>query len=170
MTFFDDAAHAGALFSACGSYRYRLWRVWDRKLPVLFVCMLNPSTAHATKLDPTTTRLVGFARDHGFGGWVVTNLFAVKSTDPKGMLTHTAPIGPENDVHLAELADAHDYVLCAWGAHGSHLGRHRHVLELFRARGCQPLCLRVTKGGAPEHPLYLPASLRMQPYEVSRVA
>lgn len=165
---FTDDTLSGALFSACGLYRYRLWRIWDRALPVLLVCMLNPSTADGIDLDPTTKRVSAFARALGYGGWMVVNAFAVKSTDPKGMLAHAAPVGPENDFHLAELA-AHDLVLCAWGTKGAHLGRDARVLEIFREQECRPMCLRTTSIGHPEHPLYLPAGLTLKPWSLGTV-
>lgn len=39
-----------------GPYRYRLWRIWDRALPMVCWVMLNPSTADATEDDPTIGR------------------------------------------------------------------------------------------------------------------
>ena len=63
-TFSDDRARR---------YRYLLTRTWDASLPVVNFVMLNPSTADAFVLDPTNRRCVGFARDWGFDGLVVTD-------------------------------------------------------------------------------------------------
>ena len=49
-------AAAGAVFSDCERYRYRLWRVWDEGKPKACFVMLNPSTATHEVLDPTVTR------------------------------------------------------------------------------------------------------------------
>jgi hypothetical protein len=142
-----------ALISRCGRYRYTLQRSWSgAPLGVVNWVMLNPSTADAQADDPTIRRVVNFARAWDFGGLVVTNLFALRSTDPKRLRRARDPIGPENDRHLVEAA--------TWGAHGSYLGRDRAVLRLLRANGIEPHALQLTNGGYPAHPLYLRADLK----------
>ena len=76
----------GATFSKCKIYRYRLWRIWDAKKPTVLFIMLNPSTAGSTMDDPTIKRCIGFAKSWGYGGLYVGNLFAYRSTQPKGLL------------------------------------------------------------------------------------
>jgi hypothetical protein len=71
----------GAAFSACRRYRYRLWRMWDRRPHCCFV-MLNPSTADELANDPTVERCERRARAWGYGGLEVANVFAWRSTDP----------------------------------------------------------------------------------------
>src|ERR1700730_4474366 len=58
LTDADLAGERGAHISDCGTYRYRLWREWDRSLPTLAFLMLNPSTADHLTDDPTITRLI----------------------------------------------------------------------------------------------------------------
>jgi hypothetical protein len=70
-----------AEISEDGKYRYALMRMWDDK-PLMMFCMLNPSTADATKDDPTIRRCIGFAKDRGYGGIYVVNLMAYRATDP----------------------------------------------------------------------------------------
>src|SRR5687768_16866498 len=106
----------GARFSACRTYRFELWRIWDEDGPKLNVIGLNPSTADENLDDPTIRRCIGFARDWGFGGLVMTNLFAYRSTDPKGLAAVDDPVGPNNDYHL-EIAACSGTPLAAWGAH-----------------------------------------------------
>lgn len=40
---------------------------------------------------------------------------------------------------------------------------------MLRSLGVQPQCLRITSTGHPEHPLYLPAKLRLQAYTAQAI-
>lgn len=159
MTFLES----GATFSRCNRYRYRLWRVWDYDLPTVAFIMLNPSTADASKLDPTVRRCVGYAKAWGFGALDVGNIFALRSTDPSILADVTDPVGPENDLKLWQIAHEADAVICAWGVHGALYGRGRNVVAMLR--NTKPLMvLRITREGHPAHPLYLPKDLTPIPW------
>ena len=106
---------ATATFSADRRYRYLLTRTWDPALPTVNFVMLNPSTADALELDPTNRRCVGFAQRWGYGSMVTTNVFAWRSTDPKGLRTPNDPVGPVNDAFLVESARSAALVVAAWG-------------------------------------------------------
>jgi hypothetical protein len=149
-----------AVFSRCRRYRYELRRTiaGEARGLVVFV-MLNPSTADATRDDPTIRRCIGFARAWGYRELAVGNLFALRETHPAAMKRARDPVGPHNDRHLARLAAAADLVVCAWGNHGGHLARATAVLALLRNAGPAPHALRVTRLGQPAHPLRLPRSL-----------
>ncbi|MCW5766663.1 MAG: DUF1643 domain-containing protein [Phycisphaeraceae bacterium] len=153
-------------FSRDRVYRYWLVRRWaDSGGEVNFV-LLNPSTADELRLDPTLRRCMGFARAWGFGGMVITNIFALRSTDPTGLRDTDDPVGPDNNEHLAERASLADLVVAGWGRHGALLERGRAVADLLRRvmgkRGVR--CLGLTAAGDPKHPLYLPASLKPVPF------
>ena len=143
---------SGAEFSACGRYRYKLWRTWDAALaPVMFI-MLNPSTADATRNDPTIRRCIGFARDWGYGGVRVGNLFAWRTPYPNTLRSAPDPIGKENDTALRELAEGAALVVAAWGVHGAWQKRAQAFCREFTS----PLhALGITKSGEPAHPLRL---------------
>lgn len=149
---------AGADLSPCRAYRYRLWRILGDG-PALTVIGLNPSTADETEPDPTITRLTERARRGGFGMLMMLNLFAYRATDPREMKHAADPIGPDNDGFLLDEARAAGLVLCAWGTHGTHRGRALNVTAWLRGAGVKLHVLRLTKGGHPEHPLYLPYDL-----------
>lgn len=157
-----------AIISPCERYRYLLTR-GPAEAPYALFVMLNPSTATADRDDPTIRRCRGFAEALGLQLRVV-NIFAWRSTDPEAMKRAARDgadiIGPENDRHIGEQAAGAATVICAWGNHGSWAGRDREVRRLIRAAGAVPHYLRRSaKTGQPEHPLYLPANLRPQPFE-----
>ena len=160
-----DYTESGADFSACGTFRYRLRRTWTTGPRVAFIG-LNPSTADATKDDPTIRRCVGFAKAWGFGGVDVVNLFAFRATEPRELKRAADPVGTENDSHLVEVAVSAGRVVAAWGVHGSHQGRDEAVLDLLRVAGVSVYCLSRTQAGQPRHPLYAKASLRCRPFTV----
>lgn len=151
-----------ATISACGQYRYSLSRIWGDG-PLLGFVMLNPSTADGEQDDPTIRRCKAFARDAGFAGIVVGNLFAWRATAARELRQVGDPIGPDNDLHLKELIARPNIVVCAWGAGGTLMDRGQTVLKMMREARKQPYCLRLSSKGVPMHPLYLPASLRPTP-------
>lgn len=146
-----------AIYSPCKRYRYVLRRVWDGGLPTVLFVALNPSTADHVTDDATVRRCIGFARDWGFGGLVIANLFALRSTDPSALARAADPIGPENDRWLALLSRRVRMTVAAWGVAGSLRRRAEEVLpKLVNVHH-----LGLTRDGQPRHPLYLPRSLRL---------
>lgn len=169
-----------AALSECGTYRYSLARSWtepgqDPKT-VCFV-MLNPSKADAMTDDPTVRRCVGFARSWGYNALEVRNLFCLRATDPKELLTHPNPVpladplpgvnvipgtkGPGDEAVIG--ATAADLIVCAWGDSippakpwGS-LRRDAQVLHFLRHRDLY--CLGLTARRNPKHPVRLPGNL-----------
>jgi len=162
--------HADAILSPCGLYRYMLTRTWDESLAPIVWVMLNPSSADATKDDPTVRRCVRFAADWGHGGIIVVNLFARRATNPDELARHRKGDALEDDKNNQAIMHVAwgRRVICAWGAHpaarlrGLYGPRHEEVLALFKGRKLE--CLGVTKGGQPRHPLYVPATTKPVPF------
>ncbi|MEU0078635.1 DUF1643 domain-containing protein [Micromonospora tulbaghiae] len=153
-----DLLHtASATFSPCRTWRYSLTRRWQPNTETICFLMLNPSVADAFKADRTVARCIDFARRWGFGGLLVLNCFGLRSTDPKGLLTHPNPVGPDNDAVIGErLARLSGPVVAAWGVHATYQDRAAQVAELVSTVGRRLMCLGVTKDGHPRHPLYVP--------------
>jgi hypothetical protein len=117
--------------------------------------MLNPSTADETADDPTIARCVRRARLWGYRGLVVTNLFALRATDPAGLRSAPDPVGPEDDAAIVAAARGAALVVCAWGNHGAYRGRATAVRTLLDELRVTPHHLALTRRGEPAHPLYL---------------
>lgn len=161
---FKPETESSAIISECGTYRYRLDRAWGTEKPAVFV-MLNPSTADASKDDPTIRRCMDFARQWHCGGLVVVNLFAFRATKPADLFKAANPRGPKNLHYIFEATKWSQFVVCAWGAHGSFMDQDKSVMACIRRAGDAHLCaLGETKSGQPRHPLYLPKTSTMKPY------
>jgi len=155
---------AGAAISECGQYRYGLWRIWDASRPYCLFVMLNPSTADETDNDPTVERCLRRARDMGYGGLHIVNLFAWRSTDPSILTGLDDPVGPDNDKEIVALAQDAGIVICAWGKDGAILGRANVVLAMLRQAGIQPHGLKFNLDGSPKHPLYVAYAEQPKPF------
>lgn len=145
-----------AVLSDCRTYRYALWRTWDKNRPYAMFVGLNPSTADETEDDPTIKRCIQFAKDWGYGGLCMANLFAFRATKPTDMKKVLDPVGIENDLWLIKLANDAGVVVGAWGNHGAFQARAKYVIDLLPDMSY--LKLNVT--GHPSHPLYLKADLK----------
>lgn len=145
-----------AVISSCGQFRYELRRIWDESLPLVLFISLNPSTADDSSEDNTSRVCMNYAKRWGYGGLLLGNLFAFRSTDSGGLYSTPDPIGPENDTWLRKLQSQAQLVVCAWGNTGSFMGRGKAVLAFLES----PHCLVKLKTGQPGHPLYKRADLQ----------
>ena len=161
----------GADISKCGTWRYSLWRPFDRipSKSVLWV-MLNPSTADGDVDDPTIRKCMGFTERWGYPGMTVVNVFAFRSTDPVALHDWSIDAtGPFNDVAISAAVDAHPLIVAAWGNNAVEISRERvqRVRATLSASGKRVMCLKKTKTGQPWHPLYVPYSKALEPLEAS---
>ena len=145
-----------AIFSECRKYRYALWRVWDDSKPCAMFIGLNPSTSDETEDYPTIKRCINYAKDWGYGGLCMGNLFAFRETDPNEMMSSEEPVGSENDDWLVKLSKNAGTVIAVWGNSGSYLGRSKLVIDIVP----NLMCLKVNKIGEPAHALYQPKSAK----------
>lgn len=153
-----------AVFSPCRTWRYQLFRQWSWWLPLATFICLNCSTADETQDDPTVRRCIRYAYDWGYGGLIMTNLFAFRATDPRVMKATPDPVGPKNDWYLKSGAIQSEIVVAAWGNHGGYRGRSQEVVEFLRQMEVNLMCLGITKTGEPKHPLYLPKNQEVMKY------
>lgn len=158
---------AGAIFGGeHEEYRYLLWRGYRSARTITWV-MTNPSTATELVLDPTLRRCWSFTEKWGFGRMEIVNLFAFRATDPKVMKRAAEigvdVIGPQNDDFIVRSAFNGDRVVCGWGANDFG-GRGDEVVKMLTNRGLELFCLKVTKDGAPGHPLYVHGDTRLSVY------
>jgi hypothetical protein len=158
------------VFSENRRYRYALLRWWDKRLPHVLWVMLNPSTADANTDDPTMHRVIGFSMDRLYGSLTVVNAFALISTDPLGLVAVDDPVGPENDSMLAQEVSQADTIICAWGS--QRVGLHSRIREVraliaeHRRAEARILCLGTNADHSPRHPVRLPTSTTLVPFEV----
>lgn len=160
----DITNEKDALFSEDRKYRYVLWRrIKDEaglffrgeenvELPHIMFIGLNPSTANENEDDPTIRRVVRFAKDWGYGGVYMMNLFAYVTAYPEELKKCSDPIG-ENNIWLEKIKARCSDILFAWGNFKEAAARAEEVMKMFP----KAVCLGVNKNGTPKHPLYISA-------------
>ena len=138
------------------AYRYVLTRKWgdDDSNLVMFIG-LNPSTADEHTDDPTIRRCTQFAKAWGYDGLIMTNLFALRATDPREMIMHADPVGEMNDVILRSASECASKIVAMWGNYGGHRNRGEQILKQFSNLHY----LKMTQLNQPAHVLYLPNDL-----------
>lgn len=162
----DAFMQSDALLSIDNMHRLWLSRVWDEELPLMHVIGLNPSTADAYRDDPSVRRIMGFAQDALYGGFILTNLCSLRATHPRVMLAALRCGSYDWESHAANLREIHQVLprtaidVAMWGADEAKVvfGDKRlaaDVLEMLARAGRTLHALAVTKGGHPRHPLYL---------------
>lgn len=170
MSSLENLVEVGAEFSPCRAWRYSLWRrwpgIWGTGVTYAAFIGLNPSTADEIEDDPTIRRCIRFAKDWGFHGMYMLNIFAYCATDPAKMMSAVDPVGPDNDQAILRYVSdpACQVIVAAWGAMGNHRSRgwevRRKLLEGFPIK-----CLGRTTCGQPRHPLYVKADKKLEDYK-----
>ena len=154
--------NSGADFSECKNYRYALWRIWDRSLPLVMFIGLNPSTANEVDNDPTIKSVCRIAKANGYGGVYMMNCFAYVSTDPKGLKLNPLT-GDWNNNKLRSVAKDCKDVVFAWGNFDivKSTGRDKELSKMFP----EAFALHVNKNGSPKHPLYCKSESKFISYK-----
>jgi hypothetical protein len=140
-----NPSRAKGLFSPCGLYRYRLER--------------NIGEIDPSENDHTIVKLFGFGARHGADRFIVTNKFALISTDINGLKGAADPIGPDNDAHIEQAMRDADFHIVAWGRLSKLPPKLRsrwlRVCTIADRVGCKLHCLTAGQDGHPKHPLTL---------------
>lgn len=148
----------GAEFSEDRKYRYKLWRVWNKNLPIAMCIGLNPSTANSEKDDSTINILKSTLHILGYGGFYMMNLFAIISSKPEILLTCENPIGDnENKLKEVELL-CNDVIVC-WGTFPQAKERIKAILPNYP----NAKCFGKNADGTPFHPramVYIKGALK----------
>ena len=153
------------VFTSDRRYRYLLKHSCSPLFEPKFCTWIcaNPSFAAETELDSTLTRIRAFSLAWGYNGFIMANVFALVSTDPKGLFAVEDPVGPENDRFILEAIQQTKVVIAAWGVIGRYQNRCEAVWNMIAE--FRPLCLRETKEGFPGHPLYVPTETQPVRYQ-----
>lgn len=157
-----DCLISEAGISSDKQYRWWLYRVWNKTKPLVIWVMMNPSTADHRKNDPTIMKVIRYSQRWGYGGIIVLNLYAYRTSNPDDL-----PSCPrERKGHrnnwwfrvIFKYAKARSLpVVCAWGA--KHKERGDWVRRLAADLGLPLLGLEVALNGEPKHPRFLSEDL-----------
>lgn len=150
---------SNAIFSPCGTWRYRLERRVASVGPIFAYFGINPSTADIENEDQTSMKWKEFTRINGGSRYIAGNPFAYVTPDVKQLAIVDDPVGIENDFYLNQIIDEADILIPCWGNINkvpTRLHSHFRILhrKLFRAQ--KPVKIfGLTKEGHPKHPLML---------------
>ncbi len=145
-----------AILSQDRKHRYMLSRIWDENTGAVVFIGLNPSTADENNDDRTIKKCIKYAKDWGYGGIYMINLFSFRATNPNKMLSALNPTNDENDKYIEKYINIGKKVICAWGNDGSFQDRNNDITNKFK----DLYCLKLNQTGQPAHPLYLEDNLK----------
>ena len=156
-------------------WRFSLGKSGGRQL---FVIGLNPSTANREKSDTTVAKVERVAELNGFDGFVMLNLYPVRSTDYNALsVTANAQAYTTNLDRIEELtcAEPNPQIWAAWGESIGARDYFRSSAAALISRLCErgaswlhfgPL----TNSGHPRHPSRLQYAWSLAPFDAGRYA
>lgn len=142
----------------------------------LIVFGFNPSTATDGKPDNTMRSVVRIADSHGCDGFVMLNLYPLRSTSPDAL-----PLEGDDALHRKNMAVIETMlarypqadVLLAFGNLALRrryaLAYAREIAVLLREQSRRVLCIKKLKSGMPMHPLYANSAIPLSEYEFPRL-
>lgn len=151
-------SHCEKTGDAQGDYRFTLEQSGEK---VLLVIGLNPSTANELTPDKTVSKVLKYASESGYDGFVMLNLSAERATKPWMMCQQADK--EMHDRNLEEIRKiANRYVAAdVLVAFGNGIGSRDYLKDAFRdiyeILGDARSWLKIgtlTAWGNPRHPLY----------------
>lgn len=160
-----DGIIRNAHFSPDRACRYALSRVWDKEKRRIGFVGLNPSSANEKTDDYTIRKLIHFAKDWGFGGFYIVNLFPRVSPYPNILPVFKLNRGYDGYMsrnrQIVSISLKHlNNIVFMWGASEYANGLDKWFIDKWPAA----YCFGHTKDGYPKHPLRLAYSTPLVPY------
>lgn len=151
-----------AWFDEARRFRFMLERDFREGEGAVAFVLLNPSVADAHTDDATIRRCSGFTKRWGKKRLIVVNLFPLRATNPKELLSAALDdYRRENDSFILRAVADSSLVIAGWGTRGALRNRGSVVRALIEALS-NLHHLGLTKDGHPHHPLYLRADTQPQ--------
>lgn len=160
-----------------GDKKYVRYLLENKGNNQLMVIGLNPSTASDSEPDNTMRRIMGFAENNGFDGFLMMNLYPQRCTNPKNLDKQlNEQIHNENLKVIRKAAEkAAEKVnsLTILLGFGSNIMRRTYlkaclidIVNELRDLNPQWKCIKLTKAGHPGHPLYLPKDKGFEDFDM----
>ncbi|MFN4328764.1 MAG: DUF1643 domain-containing protein [Limnobacter sp.] len=138
-------------------WRFTLGKSGSRKL---FTIGLNPSTATKDKSDTTVAKVEDAAQRNGFNGFVMLNLYPIRSTDYNALPVEVDPEAFSENINRIEAliaAEPNPVVWAAWGesirARDYFVTATKELIERLKKHGtCWQHFGPLTKSAHPRHP------------------
>lgn len=159
-----------AVFSPCGTWRYRLDRRVAERGRVAFICCVNPSYAGAEVNDQSVTKMIGFCERNNIARFMLGNKFAGIATNIKDLPKLSDPVGPDNDWHLRQMMREANIHIVGWGSLNKlpEVLRKRWVsiVKMADEQGVTLHCIGTNTDRHPRHPLMTAYDVPITPWDV----
>ena len=141
----------------------------------LICCGVNPSTASPENLDPTMRKVEKIAENNGYDGYIMINLYPMRSTDPKKMHTHAdEDIIIENIESIKSILSEGNYEI--WAAWGRLIEEREYLKECLErvakvanTYNCKWITFgELTKDDHPRHPLFLNTKSKKSSFDMQK--
>lgn len=140
---------------------------------MLIVIGFNPSTADSRKKDPTMGSVLYHAGNNGYDGFVMLNLYPLRSPSPNKLPKEMdITLHSENIHYIKYILDKYpdaDILL----AYGDLIKKRKYMRQnvqeiqtLLKECSRRALCLYKLKSGNPKHPLRAYGNIQFQPFEL----
>jgi hypothetical protein len=136
-------------------YRYVLMHRWSDG-PIVGFMLMNPSIGDCQVMDPTIYKTSRIARRLGYSGQYILNVCGYRATNKARLLEVDDPVGPFNHDAIRTTAARCSVIVVGHGILPRGLQKHADAaVKLLVDNGYRLHVFKLTKGGVPQHPLYV---------------
>ncbi|OJJ19056.1 hypothetical protein BKI52_19750 [marine bacterium AO1-C] len=134
---------------------------------------VNPSTATPQKLDGTTQSVQRLAKNNGFDGWMMLNLYPLRVTNPDNLPLRSRKAYHQQNLECIEqiIRENGTYLWAAWGTlieKRSYLKNYfKDICHLTQTMACDWVSIGpISRKGHPHHPLYVRSTEKIQAFDM----